>query len=117
VECNGFAWQGFGSGGATGVAPVRSCQKLPPCPMEPMPASSKLDPPLAKVELISISGSASGIICLKIRKKKKKALCNSNCSWREEGTPQTPRSVQKEWEEVLQAPEQRFPCSLWSRPW
>jgi len=32
-------------------------------------------------------------------------------------TLQTPRSVQKEGEEVLQAPkEQRF-CSLWSRPW
>lgn len=33
--CSGFAWPGFGSGdrvGATGLASVRSCQKLPPCP-------------------------------------------------------------------------------------
>ena len=25
VHCIGFVWQGFGSGGATGVASVRSC--------------------------------------------------------------------------------------------
>ena len=30
-----------------------------------------------------------------------------------ETTLQTPRSVKKEGEEVLQVPEQRFPCSLW----
>ena len=30
--------------GGTGVASVRSCWKLPPCPMEPMPAGSKMEP-------------------------------------------------------------------------
>jgi len=30
---------------------------------------------------------------------------------------QTARSVKKEGEGVLQAPEQRFPCSPWRRPW
>ena len=30
-----------------------------------------------------------------------------------ETTLQTPRSVKKEGEEVLQAPEKRFPCSPW----
>jgi len=30
---------------------------------------------------------------------------------------QTPRSVKNEGEQVLQAPEQRFPCSLWRTPW
>jgi len=34
-----------------------------------------------------------------------------------ETTLQTPRSVQKEGEEVLQELEQRFPCRPWSRPW
>ena len=48
------------AGGATGVAPVRRCQKLPPCPTEPMPAGSKTDPRLAKAESISNGGSASG---------------------------------------------------------
>ena len=57
----GFAWQGFGSGRATGVASVRSCQKLPPCLTEPMPAGSKTDPLLAKAEPISNGGSTSGI--------------------------------------------------------
>ena len=30
---------------------------------------------------------------------------------------QTPRSVKKDGKEVLQVPEQRFPCSPWCRPW
>jgi len=31
MTCYGFAWQGFRSGGARGVASVRSCEKLPAC--------------------------------------------------------------------------------------
>jgi len=38
---------------------VRSCQKFPLCPMEPMPAGSKMDLPLAKAKPISGSGSTS----------------------------------------------------------
>ncbi|KAK4807043.1 hypothetical protein QYF61_018384 [Mycteria americana] len=41
------------------------CQKLPPCPIEPVPAGSKMDPPLAKAEPTSDSGSASVIIYLR----------------------------------------------------
>jgi len=59
--CIGFVWQGFGSWGAAGVASVRSCQKLLPCPTEPMPDGSKMGPSLAKAEPISDGGSASGI--------------------------------------------------------
>jgi len=58
----GFVWQRFGNGWASGVASVRSCQKLPLCPMEPVPAGSKMDPLLAKAEPISDGGSASGIM-------------------------------------------------------
>jgi len=61
----GFAWQGSASQGATGVASVRSCQKLPPCPTEPTPAGSKTDFPLAKAEPISDGGSTSGITYLR----------------------------------------------------
>jgi len=61
----GFAWQGFDSGGDAGVAAVRSCWELPPCLMEPVPAGSKMDQPLAKAEPSSDSGSASGIKCLR----------------------------------------------------
>jgi len=28
-----------------------------------------------------------------------------------------PKAVKNEGEEMLQAPEQRFPCSPWRRPW
>jgi len=59
--CLGFVWQGLGSSGATGVASVRSCWKLHPRLMEPVPAGSKTDPLLAKAKPISNSGSAFGI--------------------------------------------------------
>jgi len=37
--CYEFAWQGFGSGGAIGVASVRCCEKLPPCLIKPVSVS------------------------------------------------------------------------------
>lgn len=43
---------------------VRSYQKLPPCLIETMPASSKV----AKAELISNSARSSGITCLRMEK-------------------------------------------------
>lgn len=62
MYCIGFALQGFDSEwGAAGMTSVRICQKLPPCLMEPMPATSKVDPPLAKAEPISDGGSTSGV--------------------------------------------------------
>jgi len=68
--CYGFAWQDFGSGGAIGVSSVRSCEKLPPCLIKPVPASSKMDLPLAKAKPISNGGSASGIAYLRRGRKK-----------------------------------------------
>ena len=56
------------------MAFVRSCWKLPPCPTEPMPAGSKMDPLLAKAEPISDSGSVSGTTYLR---RGGKLLCNS----------------------------------------
>ena len=50
------------------MASVRRCQKLPPCPIEPMPADSKSDLPLAKAEPISDGGSASVITYLRREK-------------------------------------------------
>ena len=51
-----FWWQG-----AAGVAAARSCQKLPPCLVRPVPAGSERDPPLAKAKPVSDGGSASGV--------------------------------------------------------
>jgi len=62
-------WQGFGSGGAIGVASVRICKKLPPGLIKPVPAGSKTDPPLAKAKPISNGGNASGITQLRRGKK------------------------------------------------
>jgi len=83
--------------------------------MEPVPAGSKTDLPLAKAEPISNGGSASATT--HIRRGEGGELCNSYCSRLQssqhvrERTLQTPRSVKKEVEKVLQALEQRFPCS------
>jgi len=74
-SCYGFAWQGFGSRGATGVASVRSCEKLPPCLIKPVPAGSKTDSLLAKAKAISNGGSASVIMYL--RRGRKKLCCES----------------------------------------
>ena len=52
-------------GGATGVASVRSCEKLSPYLIEPMLAGSKTDPLLANTKPISIGGSASVITYLR----------------------------------------------------
>jgi len=68
--CYGFAWQGFGSGEAIGVASVRSYEKLPPRLTKPVPASSKADPPLAKAKPISDRGSPSVITYLRRERKK-----------------------------------------------
>jgi len=38
---------------------VRRCQKLLLSPIEPIPAGSKVDPPLAKAKLINDGGSTS----------------------------------------------------------
>jgi len=57
--CIGFVWQGFDSGGATGMAFVRSCWKLTPCLMEPVPPGPKTDLLLAKAKPISNCGSTS----------------------------------------------------------
>jgi len=102
------------SGGAIGLASVRSCWKLPPYLMKPMPAGSKMDPLLAKANDISDSGSASvityissGKICWKT------AIEREERDYVRETTLQTLRSVKKEGQEVLQVPEQSFfLCSL-----
>jgi len=49
---------------------VRSCEKLPPCLIKPVPAGSKMGPPLVKAKAISDGGSASGIADVGSRIKK-----------------------------------------------
>ncbi|KAK4810932.1 hypothetical protein QYF61_013340 [Mycteria americana] len=71
----GCTWWVLVAGGATGVTSVRRCQKLPPYRIEPVPAGSKTDPPLAKAETISDGGSTSVITYLR---RGKKLLCNSS---------------------------------------
>ncbi|GAB0183154.1 hypothetical protein GRJ2_000780700 [Grus japonensis] len=76
-----------------------------------MPAGSKMDLLLAKAEPISDGGSASGITELRRRNKKPtKGICSQRGVRICERNNSAPRSVQTEGEEVLQAPEPRFPC-------
>lgn len=70
-----FAWQGFGSEQATGMAPIRRHQKLSPYPTQPMPDGSKMD--LDKAELVSDGGNTPVIMYLRSWKK---LLHNGNCS-------------------------------------
>lgn len=66
ISCIGFVWPGFSSSEATGVASVRSSQKLPPCPTD---NGSQLQdrPVMAQAEPISTGGSTSGIMDLRRR--------------------------------------------------
>jgi len=48
---------------------MRSCEKLPPYLMKPVPAGSKTDQPPAKAKPISNGGSASVITYLRRGKK------------------------------------------------
>jgi len=68
--CYGFVWQGFDSRGAIGVASVRSCEKLPPCLIKPVPAGSKTALLLVKAKPVSNGGSASVTTYLRRGKKK-----------------------------------------------
>jgi len=52
------------------VASVRRCEKLPSCLIKPVPAHSKMDPPLAKAKPISDSGSAFLITYLRRGRRK-----------------------------------------------
>jgi len=115
-----FAWQGFGSGGAIGWVSARSCEKLPPCLIKPVPAGSKTDPLPAKAKPISNGGSASVTTYLRRGKKSGSKTAVEREKWDnvKETTLQTQRPVKKEGKEVLKMPEQRaFPCSSWWRPW
>lgn len=49
LACVARFWQQGEENRATGVVSVRSGQKLPPCPTDPMPDNFKTNPPLAKL--------------------------------------------------------------------
>jgi len=85
----------------------------------PDTAGSKPDPPLSKAEPISEAGGTSVEMYLRKGKTYCVALVREGSEEKMKETAlQMPRSVKKEREEeVLQAPEQRFPCSPWRRPW
>ena len=125
--CIGFGERGFGSSRATGVASLRICEKLLLCSTETIPASSCMDPLLAKAKPISYGDSASGITYLW---RGGKNLCDF--SWGEEWDCKRSNSADPKvsaeeggWgapgagaEIPLQSMEQTMvrqsvPCSLW----
>lgn len=65
--CIVFAWQGFGSRGATVMTFVKSNWKLPTCPSEPMPTCSKTDAPPTDDKSISNGGSTTELTYLRRR--------------------------------------------------
>lgn len=77
-----LAWSGPASGSTTGVAFVRSFQRVPQGPSQPMPASSRMDPLLAKTKPIRNDRNTSVITDLK---RKKKSYCTVVISTRGDG--------------------------------
>ncbi|KAJ7404033.1 hypothetical protein BTVI_73998 [Pitangus sulphuratus] len=65
--------------------------------METIPSSSKIDPPLAKADPIGISGSHLWDSVFKKAEGKKRQLQQEL-----ETALQTPRSIKKEWEKILE---------------
>lgn len=63
----GFVWTGLGRGV---LGSVRSCWKLPPCPAEPIPGGSKMDPLLAEAGATRNGGGTSGITDLRGKTQK-----------------------------------------------
>lgn len=51
------------------MASVRSWQKVPPCPSEPMPVSSRMDLLLAEIKPVRNDRKTSGITDIKTKKK------------------------------------------------
>jgi len=95
------------------MSSVRSCWKFPPYLIQPVPAGSKMDPPLAKAEPISDAGSASVITYLRRERKKLHNFTAAERRVRCERNSSADSKVSEEGggEEVLQALEQRLPCS------
>jgi len=87
---------------------MRSCKKLPPCLTEPVPDGSKMDLPLAKAKPVTDSSRASVITYLRRAKTCCGRAVERGVRLCEKITLQTPKSVKKEEDKVLQTPEQRF---------
>ena len=90
------------------------CEKKPGADPVPDRASSSWLQNGPKAEPIRDAGGASVITYLRKGKKHCEAAVRERREKNvRETTLQTPKSVKKEGEEVLQALEHRFPCSLW----
>lgn len=97
------------------LSSVRSCLSIG---LGQFPPSFMMNALLAKAEPIRDTGNVSGITYFKMGEKCCTAASGSE-EWENmrETSLQTPKTLEKQREEVLQVPEQRFPCSLWYRPW
>jgi len=76
-----------------------------------------MDPLLAKAKPICGAGGASVKTYLRKGKKHCAAAVREVTEMREKQLCKHQRSVKKEGEEVLQAPDRRFPCSLRRGAW
>lgn len=113
----GFVWSGLGSRGDTGEALWEGAGSFLPADLTgPIPACSRMDPPLAQVKPINNSGGNIGIGYFRIGQKLcnwsqrsknlwEKQLCGHQGQWRRMGKG---CSRQQIWE---------FPWSPWCRPW
>ena len=119
----GFTWQGFGSRGLGREGCCRGgfCEKTSeasPVPLtELVSPCSKMDLKLTKAQPIGNVGTTFEITYLRKCKSAVQQQLGKGWDNDRETALQTQRSQKNEGEEVLQVPEQRFPCSLGRRRW
>lgn len=101
-----LVWEGFVSWGIAGVAPCGNRHSQ----CQPTPS----DPPQDTAEPVREAGGTAARMYLRKGKNPAQQLWDRSEKNTRERTLQMPRS-EKEKEEVLQASEQRLPCSLWRR--
>lgn len=72
-ECYALVWHRliFGSGGPTGIAAVRSCWKVPPCPTEPILKGSEDRHAAGPVREVF-----NGSVMTRLRRKSKQCMCS-----------------------------------------
>ena len=112
----GLNGKGLIAGGASEMASVIRHHDLPPYWTEPVSASSEMDPLLSKAEPVSEAIDTSVITYLR---KGKKCCAAAEKAVRKNvrNNIADPKVSEEGKEKVLQMPEQRFPYSLWGRPW
>lgn len=96
---------------------MRNFQKLPSHLTQPMPEGSKTDLPLSNAEPIRDCENTSGITFEKGKEATAQKQLQPEKGEKHERNNSADLAGSVKKEEVLQTPQQRFPCSPWHSQW